>query len=190
MVPRAEPRRCRSRSRRSRKVPRRRLPKRSRQPRKRRPMPSPCPRRRSARSPCSRPWRRASPTSPRAIPGTAARPPTWARTPTAGSRAMLTPGFDYTFELGEPGRIEGSFNVVGAFTHGTDAAGTNVGNETPTDVAINKASIGWNSGALFAGQPGRGCGRSLLRPAELQARHRFSALGRRHATAATAAPTG
>ena len=62
----------------------------------------------------------------------------------------VTPGFDYTFELGEPGRIEGSFNVVGAFTHGTDAAGTNVGNETPTDVAINKASIGWNSGALFA----------------------------------------
>jgi hypothetical protein len=62
----------------------------------------------------------------------------------------VTPGFDYSLELGEAGRIEGSLDVVGAFTHGTDAAGTNVGNETPTDVALNKASVGWNSGALFA----------------------------------------
>ena len=61
----------------------------------------------------------------------------------------VTPGFDYTYELGEAGRIEGSLNVVGAFTHGTDAAGSNVGNETPTDVALNKASVGWNSGALL-----------------------------------------
>jgi hypothetical protein len=61
----------------------------------------------------------------------------------------VTPGFDYTYELGEAGRIEGSLNFVGAFTHGIDAAGTNVGNETPTDAALNKASVGWNSGALF-----------------------------------------
>jgi hypothetical protein len=61
----------------------------------------------------------------------------------------VAPGFDYTFELGEAGRLEGSLNVVGALTHGTDAAGTNVGNETPTDVALNRASVGWNSGALF-----------------------------------------
>lgn len=61
----------------------------------------------------------------------------------------VAPGFGVTFDLGEAGRINGALNVVGAMTHGTDAAGTNVDDETPTDVALNQAWVGWNSGPLL-----------------------------------------
>jgi Alginate export len=66
------------------------------------------------------------------------------------SEGYLAPGFGLTYELGGAGRVNGAFNLVGAFTHGTDAAGSNVGDETPTDAAVNQAWLGWNSASLFA----------------------------------------
>ena len=61
----------------------------------------------------------------------------------------VKPGFELSAGLEGAGRIDGKLDVVGALTHGTDAAGTNDDNETPTDVAINEAWLGWNSAELY-----------------------------------------
>ena len=61
----------------------------------------------------------------------------------------VKPRFELTAGLDGAGRIDGALDVVGALTHGTDAAGTNVDDETPTDVAINQAWLGWSSAELY-----------------------------------------
>ncbi|MFO1047848.1 MAG: alginate export family protein [Geminicoccaceae bacterium] len=63
--------------------------------------------------------------------------------------AYVKPGFKLAAGLDGAGRIDGELDLVGALTHGTDAAGTNVGDETPTDVSINQAWLGWNSAELL-----------------------------------------
>ena len=45
----------------------------------------------------------------------------------------VRPGFGATLDLSEAGRVRGGISVVGTFTRGTDAAGTNVDENTPTD---------------------------------------------------------
>src|SRR4051794_33040085 len=66
----------------------------------------------------------------------------------------VKPRFELTAGLDGGGRIDGAPDVGGALPHGTDAAGTNVDNETPTDVAVNQARLGWNSADLFTEELG------------------------------------
>jgi Alginate export len=66
------------------------------------------------------------------------------------AEGYLKPGVGAELELGEAGRRDGRVSLVGAFTRGTDAAGTNVDDDTPTDAALDEAWLGWTSGSLFA----------------------------------------
>jgi hypothetical protein len=70
------------------------------------------------------------------------------------TEGYLTPGLGAELDLADHGRINAGVSVVGAFTHGTDAAGTNVDENTPTDVALDQAWLGWNSSSLFAEELG------------------------------------
>ncbi len=70
------------------------------------------------------------------------------------TEGYLTPGLLGELDLGGAGRASAGVSVVGAFTHGTDAAGSNVDDTAPTDVALDQAWIGWNSGSLLAGTLG------------------------------------
>ena len=70
------------------------------------------------------------------------------------AEGYLAPGLTGELDLGDAGRASAGASVVGAFTHGTDAAGSNVADDTPTDLALDQAWIGWNSGPLLAGSLG------------------------------------
>jgi Alginate export len=61
-----------------------------------------------------------------------------------------TPGLDASLDLHGAGSLYGRLSMVGAFTRGIDAAGTNVDDDTPSDVAVDDAYLGWNSGPLLA----------------------------------------
>jgi hypothetical protein len=66
------------------------------------------------------------------------------------TEGYLTPGLAAELDLADAGRLSAGLSLVGAFTRGTDAAGTNVDENTPTDAAIDDAWLGWNSGSLLA----------------------------------------
>jgi hypothetical protein len=61
----------------------------------------------------------------------------------------VTPGLGAELDLGAAGRFGAHVSVVGALTDGVDAAGTNVDDDTPTDVALDLAYLIWNSGPLL-----------------------------------------
>ena len=61
-----------------------------------------------------------------------------------------TPGLDASLDLHGSGSLYGRLSAVGAFTRGVDAAGTNVDDDTPSDVATDDAYLGWKSGSLLA----------------------------------------
>jgi hypothetical protein len=61
-----------------------------------------------------------------------------------------TPGLDASLDLHDAGSLHGCLGVVGAFARGVDAAGTNVDDDTQSDVAVDDAYLGWNSGPLLA----------------------------------------
>jgi hypothetical protein len=61
-----------------------------------------------------------------------------------------TPGLGASLDLHDAGSLYGRVSAVGAFTRGVDAAGTNVDDDTPSDIAVDDAYVGWNSGPLFA----------------------------------------
>jgi hypothetical protein len=66
------------------------------------------------------------------------------------AEGYVKPGADTKLDLAERGSLTGRISLVGAFTHGTDAAGTNIDENTPVDVAVDEAWLGWNSGSLLA----------------------------------------
>jgi hypothetical protein len=70
------------------------------------------------------------------------------------AEGYLAPGLTGELDLGDVGRVSAGASLVGAFTHGTDAAGSNVDDNTPADAALDQAWIGWNSGSLLAGSLG------------------------------------
>jgi hypothetical protein len=66
------------------------------------------------------------------------------------AEGYLTPGLTGELSLGDRGRARAGASVVGAFTRDTDAAGSNVDDHTPTDLALDQAWLAWSSGPLLA----------------------------------------
>ena len=73
------------------------------------------------------------------------------------------------------GKVSGIFTA----TQRTDAAGSDVPDDTPSDLAWEDAYVGWRSANLFAEQPRHRRDRPVLRPPALPGRLGLSVLGRR-----------
>lgn len=72
------------------------------------------------------------------------------------AEGAVTAGFEAAAPLGgRRGELYGGLAAIGALTaFGTDAAGTNVPDETVTDVALGRYFVGWRSGDLLAADGG------------------------------------
>ena len=66
------------------------------------------------------------------------------------AEGYVTPGFGATSSLASPGGSRAGFSVVGAFTHGTDAAGTNVDKTRPPTWRSTRPGWAGTRAPLFA----------------------------------------
>ena len=88
------------------------------------------------------------------------------------------------------GTMYGKVSGIFAATQRTDAAGSDVPDDTPSDLAWEDAYVGWRSANLFESSLGTDAHRPVLRPPALPGRLGLPVLGWRAATVDSAPPTG